>query len=150
MFKLFGKKAPEHRQSVIVFDEAYCHSAGQDALARTYQIAKGTTEVLFRFPDFEAFWQTYVNKNPGLSNESLSALRDEKAVFVIEVIDGGPYTFLDGMDEDGQAVLNAGTLTPFGTDKPFTVFGRGALGIGLYHLGEFRTEILWATMYEAV
>jgi hypothetical protein len=149
MLGLFGKKPARPMQSVITFDEAFCHSAGVDVRAQTYPITKGTTELVFRFPDFEAFWQTYVNRNPGLPEASLIALRDEKAVFVFQIVENGTYMYLDGVADDGRVVLNADTLTAFGTDKPFTFFGRGAMAIGLYHLGEYRTEILWATMYEA-
>jgi hypothetical protein len=149
MFKLFGKKAPESKQSIITFDEAYCHSAGQGTDARTYRIAHGTTELVFRFPDFEEFWQTYLNANAGLSDATRIALRDEKAVFVFQVLENGTYMYLDGADDQGQVVLNAATLTPMGAGRALATFGQGAISIGIYHLGEYRTEVLWATMYEA-
>jgi hypothetical protein len=149
MFKLFSKKPGPTVQSVITFDEAYCHSAGADADAHTYRIAKGTTDLVFRFPDFEGFWRTYLNENPGLSDDTRIALRDERAVFVFEVVDGGAYMCLDGVGDEGEVVLNGGSLTPFGASKPLETFTGGALSIGIYHLGEHRTDVLWATMYKA-
>jgi hypothetical protein len=145
MFGLFDKKR-QPLLATMIFDEAYCHSAG-NAAARTYIIAKGTTDLRFVIPNFEAFWQTYINQNENLTDETLIALRDGKAVFTISVVDGGEYYHHDGVADDGSVVLNADNLEGADPQKPFAGFLNGVLALGLYHIGEFRFEVLWATLY---
>jgi hypothetical protein len=146
MFGLFGKK--KEVVSTLTFDEAYCHSAGLDQ-PQTYRIAKGTSDLRFVFPDFEAFWQTYINRNPHLSDETITAMREDRALFATAVVEGGEYRHFDGVGEDGSIMLNADTLHAFGHDKPFATFGKGAIAFGIYHPGIYRFEVLWATVYEA-
>ncbi len=95
----------------------------------------------------EGFWQTYINRNPHLLDESLIALRDEQAVFSIAVVEGGEYRYFDGIDDHGSVTLNAATLAAFGHDKPFSRFSNGALAFGTYFLGAYRFQVLWATIY---
>jgi hypothetical protein len=58
----FGKKT-QPISTIVTFDETYCHSAGITE-PNSYKMTKGTTELRFVFPDFDAFWATYVNRNP--------------------------------------------------------------------------------------
>lgn len=146
MFGMFGKK--KDVVSTVTFDEAYCHSAGVDQ-PQTYRLAKGTTDLRFVFPDFESFWQTYINRNPHLSDETIVAMREDRAMFATAVVEGGEYRYFDGVGQDGSMLLSKGSLTAFGHDRPFTVFGKGAIAFGIYHAGLYRFEVLWATLYQA-
>ena len=145
MFGLSGKKKVV--LSTLTFDEAYSHSAGLERPS-TYRIAKGTTDLRFVFPDFEAFWQIYINRNPHLSEATLVAMQNDQALFATAVVEGGEYRYYDGVDRDDAMLLNAGSLLAFGHDKPFRVFGKGAIAFGIYHTGVYRFEVLWATIYE--
>jgi hypothetical protein len=150
MFGLFSKKpktGPTTVSATLLFDEGFCHSSGLPS-PQTYSIPRDTTDLVFRFPDFESFWQTYVNRNPYLSDESLVALRDGQAKFVFQVVQGGAYLFADGVSDDGAAILNAGSLVPLSAQTPLTSFASGALAIGLYYPGSMRFEVLWATLYD--
>jgi hypothetical protein len=158
MFGLFGKK--KDLLSTITFDEAYCHSARLEK-PLTYRIPKGTTELRFVFPDFNGFWQTYINRNPHLPDETITALQEDRALFSTAVIVGGnyrhsdgpgednDYRHFDGVGEDGSILLNADTLHAFGHDKPFTTFSKGGIAFGIYHTGIYRFDSLWSTVYEA-
>ncbi len=146
MFGLFGKKQPVTQVATVVFNEEHCHSAGNPD-AQPYRLAKGITDLRFVFPDFEAFWQTYINRNPHLSNDSLIALRDGQAVFTISVVAGQEYQYHGGMNDDGTITLNAANLMAMGHKTPFPGFIDGALAFGLYHPGAFQFEVLWATVY---
>jgi hypothetical protein len=149
MFKFVSKAKVAAMQSVITFDEAHCHSAGSETTALTYSIPRGTTELVFRFPDFEAFWQTYVNRNEALSDDTLIALRDGAAAFVFQVVQDGIYMHTNGVSDHGEVILNAATLQQAGAKAPLTTFGDGVLAIGIYHPGAYRFEVLWATLYRA-
>ncbi|MGL4321535.1 MAG: hypothetical protein ACRCS3_11785 [Paracoccaceae bacterium] len=148
MFGLFGKKSPAKLLSLVTFDQRYCHSDGNPNPA-IYEIAKGTTDLQFAFPDFEAFWQTYINRNPHVTNETLIALRDGQAVFTASVVQDGEYHYHNGVGDDGSITLNAANLQPMGARSPFPGFTNGALAFGLYHIGAFRFEVLWATTYSS-
>lgn len=145
MFGLFGKKTTTPLSHRLTFDEAFCHSAGP--AGRIYEIPKGTSEIVFAFGSFDAFWQRYVNQNMGLSNETLQALQDGQAMFIGAVADGGEYHCQTGVNDADCMVLNADTLAQMGADKPFGGFQGGSILFGIYHLGQFRTELLWATVY---
>lgn len=147
IFGLFGKKQRAARVATITFDEAYCHSAANPA-ARIYQTGKGTTDLRVVFPDFAGFWQRYINRNDGLSDDTLLALRDGGAVFVVSVVEGGEYRCHDGVGDDGSITLHAANLMGMGTSKPFAGFSGGALAFGIYQLGAFRFELVWAMVYE--
>ncbi|MGL4310680.1 MAG: hypothetical protein ACRCSU_09350 [Paracoccaceae bacterium] len=149
MFGLFGKKPPPVLRAEIRFDEAHNHAAGEGQGGQVHVIPRGTTEILFRFPDFEAFWQSYINGNPHIAQESLIALRDGQAVFAFQVIEGGVHMTTSGVSDDGTILLGGETLRPLDAPKPLAQFEKGAIGIGLYHLGQYRFEVLWATMYQA-
>jgi hypothetical protein len=149
MFKFPFKSKAAAVRSVVTFDEAYCHSAGTDTTPATYDIQRGTTELVFQFPDFESFWQTYVNRNEGLSDDTLIALRDGAASFVFQVVEDGAHLCIDGVNDAGEMILNAGTLKQMGAKAPLKTFNQGVLAIGIYHPGAMRFEVLWATMYRA-
>lgn len=147
MFGLFGKKVPPPLRATIEFDEAHNHAAGEGQGGQVHTIPKGTTEILFRFPDFEGFWQSYINGS--LTQDSLIALRDGQAIFAFQVIEGGVHMATGGVGDDGSILLNGQSLQPLDAPKPLALFEKGAIGIGLYHLGQYRFEVLWATMYQA-
>jgi hypothetical protein len=146
MFGLFGKKPPQTLKSSITFDESHCHSAGL-VTPVAYKIAKGTTDLRVVFPDFEAFWQTHINRNQALPNETLIALRDGNAIFAAAIVEGGEYHYHNGVGDDGTLTLNAANLMGMGTTAAFAGFSNGALAFGIYHLGTFRFEMVWATVY---
>ena len=150
MLGLFGRKPLPPVSATLVLDEAFCHSAGRDD-AQVYALPRGTSEVVWRFPDFEAFWQAYVNRNLGLSNETLLALKEGRAAFAAAGVEDGAGQFvcLDGVGEGDRMVLSAATLQPFGAPKPFPGFSSGAILFAIYHLGELRFENLWATLYRS-
>lgn len=147
MFGLFGKKPSVPKSCTLMFDEAFCHSAGADMPVQEYKIGPGTTEIVFAFGDFEAFWQTYINRSGGISNETRQAMADGRALFIGAVVQDGQYFCLNGVNERGEMLLNATSLQPFGAKNPFTLFGSGAIMFGIYHVGELRVEALWATLY---
>jgi hypothetical protein len=146
MFGIFGKKEPQKITSTLVFDEAYCHSSGE-ASQKTYLIEKGTTDLCFSFPDFDSFWQTHINRNQQISDETLIALRDQQAVFTISVVDNGQYQYHNGVGEDGTVTLNAANLQSVDHGKRLTQFSGGVLAFGIYHIGAYRFEVVWATLY---
>lgn len=147
MFGLFGKKPPAPKSCRLMFDEAFCHSAGADTPAQDYKIDPGTTEIVFAFGDFETFWQTYINRNEGISNETLQALADGRALFIGAVVQDGQYFCLNGVNDRGEMLLNATSLQPFGAKNAFKAFDNGAIMFGIYHIGELRVEPVWATVY---
>lgn len=149
MFRMFGKKPPPSLRAEIEFDEVHNHAGRDGQGGQIHTIPRGTTEILFRFPDFETFWQTYINHNPAIPDESLIALRDGRAAFAFQVIENGVHMTTSGVGDDGSILLNVETLQPLDAPKALSSFGKGAIGIGLYHLGQFRFEVLWATMYQA-
>lgn len=146
----FGSKPPQPLHSDITFEEAYCYSAGLED-AKTYEIAKGTTELRFSFPDAQAFWDLYVTTNQYLDPTWLELYRDEKAIFVTMLVnDQGQYMQPNGIDADGTIVMNADVLRDFGAGEPLRTFGDGVISIGFYELGAFKFNVLWMTMYKSV
>jgi hypothetical protein len=146
MFKFLSKGNKFPIRSEITLDDAYCHSDGADT-AKIYAIAPGTTELVLRFPDFEDFWQARVNKNMALSDDSLIALRDDKAMFCLQIVQDGLHLHQGGVGEDQTIQVKPSTLIQMGAKKPLSQFTSGALGLGLYHPGQFRFEVVWATLY---
>lgn len=147
---LFGRKPSPPISATLVLDEAFCHSAGRDD-AQIYALPRGTGEVVWQFPDFDAFWQAHVNRNAGVSNETLLALKEGRAIFAAAVVEDGAGQFvcLDGVGEGDRMVLGAATLKPFGAAKPFPGFSSGAILFAIYHPGALRFENLWATVYRS-
>jgi hypothetical protein len=149
-FNLFKRKPPKRVVSSIVFDEAYCHSAGKDHGGQTYELPKDTTEIQFRFPDFDAFWKLYVAENPYLDPGVLPAYEAEKAIFVAMIVDdkAGEHMYLNGI-LDNVADIEAPHLQEFNAKKPLETFDSGVIAWGFYFLGELQFNVIWATMYRS-
>jgi hypothetical protein len=44
--------------------------------------------------------------------------------------------------------FNDKTLKRFGAKKEFKQFTKGIIAFGIYHLGKFKFDVLWATKFE--
>jgi hypothetical protein len=149
MFSFFGKqKRPNDVTSRIVFDEGYCHSAGQNSGGQTYEINEGTTEIVFVFEKFDEFIGTYLFNNPYLPEEIKQSVRDRKAIFCVQVVQGGPYLCTDSVSADGHITLRSKSLTPLNGKKPLNEFSSGAIGFGVLRQDTRAFAVLWATMYK--
>ena len=135
------------KEQTIVFDEAYCHSSGLES-PKTYQLEKGVADLTFDFGSLESFTKTYIRENPYFPEDALKALQEDNAAFYPQLAQDGNYSFNEaGFSE--QMLLNKDTLIAMGAPK-FKVFTSGVIALGIYHYGEFRFQVLWATMYESV
>jgi len=143
MFNFLNKK----KEQTIVFDESYCHSNGSET-AEIYQLEKGITDLTFDFGSFENFLKVYIRENPYFPQDAVEALNKDEAVFLMQVVqDEGLYTLTEGGLSE-RMLLSSDTLVPMGAKKTFKTFKDGVISIGIYHLGQFRFQVLWSTMYE--
>jgi hypothetical protein len=150
MVNLFGLfKKPDKITSTIVFDEGYCHSAGPDSGARTYEIAKGTTEIIFVFENFEQFLSDYLFDHPHLPEEvKRSVLEGNGGTFCAQVVEDGPYMCTEAVGPDGHISFRPDSLLPLGDNKDLKTFSTGAIAFGIQQLSEGKFHVLWATMYK--
>jgi hypothetical protein len=133
--------------STIVFDEDYCHSAGEGEGGKVYAIKKGTTEIAFKFPDFAAFMRTYFFENPNLAEELKASVAEGTGIVCIQVVEDQAYLCTDRPGDDDCIILRAGALRPLQQHWRLRAFSSGILGIGIYQPGTAIFSVLWATMY---
>lgn len=144
MFDFLKKK----KAQTIVFDESYCHSNGTE-IAEVYKLAKDVTDLTFDFGSFENFLKVYVRENPYFPQDAVEALNKDEAVFLMQVVqDEGLYTLTEGGLSE-HMLLSRDTLVSMGAKKKFKIFKDGVIAIGIYHLGQFRFQVLWSTVYES-
>jgi hypothetical protein len=149
MFSLFGtRKEPSVITSTIVFDEGYCHSAG-DTGGQTYEIKPGTTDILFVFGKFDEFIGTYLFNNPYLPEEVKHLVRNKQGFFGAQVVQGGAYLCTDSVNPDGHIVFRSQSLKPLNRNKKLDEFVSGAIAFGILQPGTSAFHVLWATMYQA-
>jgi hypothetical protein len=146
---LRGPKLPELR-STITFDERYCHSAGTQSAARTYEIAKGTTEIVFAFEDFDKFTGIYFLHNPYLPDGIKDLVRSKRGSFCAQLVQGAPYVCTDGVGSDGRISFRPDSLTPLGHRKRLRSFTDGIIAFGILQPATGQFHVLWATMYRSV
>jgi len=151
MFSFFGrKKETPAITSRIVFDEAYCHSAGPASGARTYEIQQGTTEIVFVFERLGDFISTYLVNNPHLPDHIKQSVRDRTAMFCAQVVQGAPYLCTEGISADGQISFRSQSLKPLRGRKGLVKFSDGAIAFGIFRAdAPHEFGVLWATMYNA-
>jgi hypothetical protein len=132
--------------STIVFDEDYCHSAGEEG-GKVYEIKKGTTEIAFKFPDFAAFMHMYFFDNRYLAAELKSSVADRTGILCIQVIEDQAYLCTDRPGDDDCIILRAASLRPLQQHWGLRAFSRGVIGIGIYQPSITTFSVLWATRY---
>jgi hypothetical protein len=151
MFGFFSKKNPQTIvTSKIVFNEAYCHSAGPTSGAQTYEISDGTTEIIFIFEKFDDFLNTYFFNNPYLPADIKQSVQEKKAIFCAQVVQGDPYLSTESVSADGQISFRPQSLKPLRGRKGLTKFSNGAVAFGIFRPDTPHAfAVLWATMYNA-
>jgi methionyl aminopeptidase len=148
MFGLFGKRKQQNTaRSTIVFDEAYCHSAGDTSGAKTYEITAGTNEIAFVFRDFEGFIATYIQNNPHLPEAALRSLQTKKGFFCAQAVQDGPYLCSNNVGHDGCIIFDPQSLRPLADNAGLREFTQGAIAFGILIPGTSAFHVLWATMY---
>jgi hypothetical protein len=145
---LRGPKLPELR-STINFDERYCHSAGPQSRAATYEIGRGTTEIVFAFDDFDQFTGIYFFHNPYLPDAIRNLVRDKQGSFCAQVVQGAPYVCTNGVGPDGRISFRSESLAPLGHRKRLRSFTDGAIAFGILQPNSGQFHVLWATMYKS-
>jgi hypothetical protein len=134
--------------STIVFDERYCHSAGPQSGTHTYEIAKGTTEIVFVFEKFDEFISTYLFNHPYLPDDIKQLVPQRKGVFGAQVVQKGAYVLTEGIRRDGRVSFRPDSLRPLGHGKRLRGFSNGAIAFGIFQTDSSRFHVLWATMYK--
>ena len=134
--------------STIVFDEDYCHSDGRESGAQKYEINGGTTEIVFVFPDYDAFMRMYLFDNPYLAEDVKHSLSQNEGLFCAQVVDDGAYLCQERVGADGRLRLRSQSLTPLNTDKKLREFTGGAIAFGVFRPRLVQFDVLWATMYQ--
>jgi hypothetical protein len=134
--------------STIVFDERYCHSAGPQSNPPRYGIDRGTTEIVFVFPDFKGFMSTYLLDNPYLPDPVKQLLAHRKGVFCAQVVQKAAYVCTERVGPDGRISLRPVSLKPLGHTKRLRSFSNGAIAFGIFQPDVGRFHVLWATMYK--
>jgi hypothetical protein len=140
---------PTLLRSTLVFDEAYCHSAGEDFDAKMYEIQKGTTEIVFQFGNFPGFMETHFWGNPYIPENLKRSIEEGSAGFCAQVVQDGPYLCTDDVNSDGSIVFCSQTLRPLHRQRRLRRFSRGAMAFGIVQPDSPRFNVLWATMYQA-
>lgn len=152
MFSLFRKhKDNSPVVSTLIFDEAYCHSAGTDEGGNIYSILPHTVEIVFRFPDYHAFLRTYLVENPylpeeiasGLSGQAMDAARERVTV---QLVQGGQFACTSPVDGNGVLSLQRQSLVSLDGRSAPAEFTSGAIAFGVLQGQSF--NVLWATMYQ--
>jgi hypothetical protein len=152
MFSFFSrpKTPPPNITSRIVFDEAYCHSAGPASGAQTYEIREGTTEIVFVFEKFDEFISTYLFNNPYLPVDIKQSVRERKAGFYAQIVQGAPYLCTESVNSDGLISFRSQSLKPLRGRKSLAQFSNGAIAFGIFRPDAPQAfGVLWATMYSA-
>ena len=141
-FKKFGTIT-----STIVFDEDYCHSAGEGEGGKVYEIRKGTNELVFKFLDFAAFMHTYFLDNPYLAEDLKTSVADRSGMICIQVVEDQIYLCTDRPGDDDCIILRAASLRPLQQHWHLRAFSSGIIGIGIYQPRITTFSVLWATRY---
>jgi hypothetical protein len=151
MFGLFSrKKEPDSITSRIIFDEAYCHSAGPESGAQKYEIREGTTEIIFLFEKFDEFIGMYLFNNPHLPEEIKHSVREKKAYFCGQIVQGDPYLCTENVNPDGHISFRSQSLKPLRGTKRLAQFTSGIIAFGIFRPdAPHAFGVLWATMYDA-
>ena len=149
MFGLFDRfKRPRDITSTIVFNEDYCHSAGEDEGGKVYEIKKGTTEIVFAFNDFDAFMRLYFYDNPYLAEEVKLSVGDGSGALCAHIVEE-TYMCADAVGPDSRISLRAASLTPLQQTWHLREFSNGVIAFGIYRPSLVILSVLWATMYKA-
>jgi hypothetical protein len=135
--------------STIVFDERFCHSAGEDSGGETYKISEGTTEIIFIFERFDGFMSTYLLDNPYLPDHVRQLIPQNKGVFCAELVQDGLYVCMDRVDPEGRLSLRAASLKHLHGNQRLRIFSSGAIAFGILQHDTLQFNVLWATMYQA-
>ena len=133
------------KEQTILFDEVYCHSAGNGE-AKTYDLERGITDLTFDFGSLEHFVKVYVRENAHFPEDAIEALQQDQAIFTVQVVQDTCTYMLKEPGLTEQLLLSKDTLVAMGPGN-FKLFTDGVIGVGIYHLGQFRFQVLWATMY---
>ncbi len=139
-------RKPNPVTSTLVFDEAYCHSAAPPEV-RTYEIKKGTTEIVFVFERFEAFINTYLFNHPYLPDAVKRLVVEKRGRFCAQVVQSGPYVCTSPVDANGRISLRSETLQPLRNTRRLRTFSAGVISFGIFEPSG-RFHVLWATVYK--
>ena len=150
MAGLFGWFDRPPLTSTIVFDERFCHSAGENSGTATYEIREGTTEIVFVFRAFDEFIDTYLFNHPYLPNEIKNLVPARKGTFCAQLVQNAPYLCTEGVSPEGRISLRSESLKPLHHRKRLRTFSNGAIAFGIFQPSNLQFHVLWATMYMAV
>jgi hypothetical protein len=142
------RKKPEVT-CTIVFDERFCHSAGEGSGGETYEISEGTTEIIFIFERFDAFMSTYLFNHPYLPGHVKQLIPQKKGVFCAQLVQDGLYVCTDRVDPHGRLSLRPASLKQLQGNRRLRTFSSGAIAFGIFQPDTLQFNVLWATMYQA-
>jgi hypothetical protein len=137
-----------HITSTIVFDERYCHSAGEHSGSHKYELRRGTTEIVFIFERFDEFIGTYLFNHPYLPDNIKQLVPQKKGVFCAQVVQNGAYLCTDSVNPNGHISFRLESLRPLHHRKHLRRFSNGAIAFGIFQPDTLHFHVLWATMYE--
>jgi hypothetical protein len=135
--------------STIVFDERFCHSAGEGSGAETYEIDEGTTEIIFVFKRFDEFMSTYLFNHPYLPSHVKQLIPQKKGIFCGQLAQDGLYVCTDQVSPDGRLGFRPTSLKRLQGSKRLRTFTSGAIAFGIFQHNTLQFNVLWATMYRA-
>jgi hypothetical protein len=147
MFDFLSLRKRPHVTSTIVFNERFCHSAGEVG-GETYEINEGTTEIIFMFERFEEFISTYLFNHPYLPDNIKHLVRDKKGTFCAQLVQDSLYVCTDGIAPDGHISFRPDSLKRLQGSKGLRTFSSGAIAFGIFQHDTAQFHVLWATMYK--
>jgi hypothetical protein len=147
VFNFLNRRKKPDVTSTIVFDERCCHSAGPSG-GETYEIRKGTTEIIFVFEKFDAFINTYLFNHPYLPVKIKRLIPEKKGFFCAQLVqDGNFYLCTNSLSPDGHISFRPESLGRLKGYRYLRTFSRGAIAFGVFESGSRQFHVLWATMY---
>jgi hypothetical protein len=146
MFNFLNRRKKPDVTSTIMFDERFCHSAGPSG-GETYEIKKGTTEIIFIFEKFDAFISTYLSSHPYLPLNIKRLIPEKKGFFRAQLVQDGLYLCTNSVSPDGHISFRPESLRPLNGYRRLRTFSRGAIAFGIFESGSRQFHVLWATMY---
>ena len=135
--------------TTIMFDEHFCHSAGEGSGGETYELDEGTTEIIFRFEKFDEFLSTYLFDHPYLPVHIKELIPQNKGIFCAQLVQDGLYQCTDPVGGDGSISFRRESLTWLQGSRRLSTFSEGAIAFGIFQPATSEFHVLWATMYRA-
>jgi hypothetical protein len=147
VFNFLNRRKKPDVTSTIVFNERFCHSAGPQG-GETYEIKKGTTEIIFIFEKFDAFISTYLSNHPYLPVTIKRLIPEKKGFFCAQVVqDARYYLCTNSVSPDGHISFRPDSLGLLKGYRRLRTFSRGAIAFGIFEARGRQFHVLWATMY---